>query len=127
MTPDAVIGTKLIHLQGRCAFLRRYQGKRRGARRLLGGRGAPKLAVERAFQEAIEACLDLGRRVLIAVGVPLPDTNREVFLLLARQGLVPEDRVERWADMAGFCNVLVHACQLPPAQAGGLSSRIAGR
>ena len=37
-----------------------------------------------------------------------PRTNRELFLLLARGGVLPEDLAERLGAMAGFRNVLVH-------------------
>ena len=37
-----------------------------------------------------------------------PYTNRGVFIALVQHGLVPPERLEHWADMAGFRNVLVH-------------------
>lgn len=54
------------------------------------------------------SCLDMGRHLFAHAGDALPDTNRGVFLALAQQGIVPAERVEHWADMAGFRNVLVH-------------------
>lgn len=48
------------------------------------------------------------RHLLADAGAALPDTNRGVFLALAQQRIVPPERVEHWADMAGFRNILVH-------------------
>jgi len=102
---DEAITGKLQHLQQRCVFLRGWQGV--GPERFRVDEML-HLSVERALQEAIEACLDIGRRLLVRAGRPVPDTNREVFSALSTLGVVPEERVGRWADMAGFRNVLVH-------------------
>lgn len=69
---------------------------------------ALQLAIEHALQEAIAACLALGRHALADLGAALPDANRGVCSALAQQGGVPRERVEQWADLAGFRNVLVH-------------------
>lgn len=102
---DRVIQGKLLHIQQRLELLRRFKDMpwdRFAADEVV------QLATERALQEVIEACLDIGRRLLLGAGHPVPDTNRNVFLALARLGLLPLARVEAWADMAGFRNVLVH-------------------
>ena len=105
MSADEVILGKLHHLRESCTFLREVQptplARFREDRML-------RLAVERALQEAIEACLDIARRVLLMSGQPLPDTNRELFSALAGLGILRGEGVQRFAEMAGFRNVLVH-------------------
>lgn len=105
MTREDVVLRKLGHLQRSCEYLRGVQGVSKV--RFMKDRTV-QLAVERAFQEAVEACLDIGRMLLADAAVGLPDTNRGVFVALGQHGLVPEERVEHWADMAGVRNVLVH-------------------
>jgi uncharacterized protein YutE (UPF0331/DUF86 family) len=105
MTRADVLTRKVRYLQENCAYLRGVRAIAKA--RFLEDRTL-QLAVERALQEAIEACLDIGRLLLLDVGAPLPDTNRGVFLALAQHTLVPGEGIERWADMAGFRNILVH-------------------
>ena len=102
---EPVIRGKLLHIQQRLALLRRFADWPWEKFRM---DETVQLATERALQEVIEACLDIGRRLLIGAGEPVPDTNRKVFLALARLGLVPAERIEAWVDMAGFRNILVH-------------------
>lgn len=64
--------------------------------------------VERNLEVAIQACIDLGLHVLADFPAPLPETNREVFRRLAKEGIVDDDLSERLERMAGFRNVLAH-------------------
>lgn len=64
--------------------------------------------VERNFELAIQACLDLGLHVLADSAAPLPSTNREVFRRLESEGAIAADLAERLGDMAGFRNLLAH-------------------
>ncbi len=65
-------------------------------------------ALERNFQVAIEAALDIGEMIIAEEGLPRPEEYRGVFLELGRAGILPRDFAERIAPMAGFRNVLVH-------------------
>lgn len=105
MSRSEALLRKVRHLANRCAYLRKMQTVSRT--RFMKNQTL-QLAIERALQEAIEACLDIGRMMLSDVRVGLPDTNRGVFLALVQHGLAASDRVEAWVDMAGFRNVLVH-------------------
>lgn len=64
--------------------------------------------VEREFQTAIEACLDIGRMVLEARGRPGPETNAAVFRMLGDADVLTDDIAARMAQAAGFRNVLTH-------------------
>lgn len=65
--------------------------------------------VERNLEVAIQCCIDLGNHVLASISEKTPRTYREIFVLLAQHGVIPEGLAESLANMAGFRNVLVHA------------------
>ena len=65
-------------------------------------------AVERSLHVAIEACLDIGRRVISQERLPYPADNREVFTVLVVAGIVPRDLLADLHAMAGFRHLLVH-------------------
>lgn len=64
--------------------------------------------VEHTLQLAIQAALDAASHVVSDGRLGEPRTNRELFVLLARAGILPEDLATRLTSMAGFRNVLVH-------------------
>lgn len=64
--------------------------------------------VEREFQTAIEACIDIGQMILKDETGNVPETNAEVFGTLGELGLIGENVAERMAQAAGFRNVLTH-------------------
>lgn len=64
--------------------------------------------VERNFELAIQACVDLGLHLLADEPSAPPETNREVFRELRRLDVLDADLSERLEEMAGFRNVLAH-------------------
>lgn len=64
--------------------------------------------VEREFETAIEACIDIGELLLRADGIEVPETNAEVFRRLGERDRLDEDTAHRMATAAGFRNVLSH-------------------
>ena len=64
--------------------------------------------VEHTLQIAIQAALDAASHVVSDKRLGEPRTNRELFELLERAGMVGVDLAARLRDMAGFRNVLVH-------------------
>jgi len=64
--------------------------------------------VEHTLQIGIQAALDAASHVVSDARLGEPQTNRELFELLARGGRIDADLAERLGDMAGFRNVLVH-------------------
>lgn len=64
--------------------------------------------VERNFELAIQACVDLGLHLLADEPTPPPDANRAVFDALLREDLIEEELAGRLERMAGFRNVLAH-------------------
>ena len=67
--------------------------------------------VEHTLQLAIQAALDVGSHVVSDDRLGEPDTNRDVFRLLGKAGVVPVDLAGRLEQMAGFRNVVVHLYQ----------------
>jgi uncharacterized protein YutE (UPF0331/DUF86 family) len=67
-----------------------------------------KRAVERSLHVAIEACLDVGRRVIALEGFRFPDDNKDVFRILASEKVIPAELMESMLKMAGFRNIIVH-------------------
>jgi len=65
-------------------------------------------AVERNFQLAIESAIDIGEMIISREGFERPEIYRSVFLILGRNGIIPEDFAKEFAQAAGFRNVLVH-------------------
>ena len=63
---------------------------------------------ERTLQMAIEACLDIGNQIIAAKGLREPSSNREVFLILIENGLLPPEKSADFQKMAQFHNLLVH-------------------
>ena len=65
-------------------------------------------ALERNFQIAIEAALDIGEMIIAEEGLPRPEEYRGVFLELGRASILSREFAEKIAPMAGFGNILVH-------------------
>lgn len=64
--------------------------------------------VEREFETAIEACIDIGELLLRGAGADVPETNAGVFRELGRRDVIDRDLADRMATAAGFRNVLSH-------------------
>lgn len=65
-------------------------------------------AVERSFQLAIQACIDVANHVLAADFEDRPDSYYDLIRLLGQVGVLPADFAAGFADVAGFRNILVH-------------------
>jgi uncharacterized protein YutE (UPF0331/DUF86 family) len=64
-------------------------------------------AVERTLQVSAEACLDIGRQIISEEGFRFPADNKEVFQVLAEEGIVSQDLLSALLDMARFRNLIV--------------------
>lgn len=64
--------------------------------------------VEHTLQIAIQAALDVASHIVSDERLGEPRTNRELFGLLERPGILSRDLVEILEEAAGFRNVLVH-------------------
>jgi uncharacterized protein YutE (UPF0331/DUF86 family) len=64
--------------------------------------------VERAFQTAIEACLDIAELLLKELDEDIPPTNAEKFARLDERGVLSPETTTQMQAAAGFRNVLAH-------------------
>jgi uncharacterized protein YutE (UPF0331/DUF86 family) len=60
------------------------------------------------LQLALQATLDIASHIVSARRLGEPSSNRELFLLLGRDGWVTPDQVPTLQAMAGLRNILVH-------------------
>ena len=65
-------------------------------------------AVERNFQLSIESAIDIGEIIISREGFERPEMYRSVFLILGKNGIIPTNFAEEFAQAAGFRNILVH-------------------
>jgi len=65
-------------------------------------------AVERTLHTAIEVCLDIGHHIIAREGFRSPEDNKDVFVVLGEEGVIPHELISRLADIARFRNLLVH-------------------
>lgn len=65
-------------------------------------------ATERLLPTAIEACLDIGKRIIAQERFRFPQDNQDVFSILGEEGIIPQTLCARLQDMARFRNLLVH-------------------
>lgn len=63
---------------------------------------------ERNLEVAARCAIDIGQHILASLGAASPDSYRQVFLLLAQEGVVPPELAQRLAAMARFRNILAH-------------------
>lgn len=64
--------------------------------------------VEREFQTAIEACIDIAGLLLRAMEETMPETYAQRFSLLEDHDVLSSETSERMRKAAGFRNILVH-------------------
>ena len=67
-----------------------------------------QLATEHALQLAIQHLLDISSHILAARGVRELTDYRDILLKMGKEGILPNDFVEKISGMAGFRNLLVH-------------------
>jgi uncharacterized protein YutE (UPF0331/DUF86 family) len=64
--------------------------------------------VERAFQNAIQACIDIGARMIAKFAFRKPDSYHEIFDILFEKNIISADVRDRMHELVGFRNALVH-------------------
>lgn len=64
--------------------------------------------VERRFEKAIQASLDVAAHVVSADGYREPQNYGDLFAILAEEDVLRRDTAEDMIEMAGFRNVLAH-------------------
>lgn len=65
-------------------------------------------AVERTLHLAVEACLDIGQHIIADQGMRTPHDNRDIFVVLAEEGILTAEQLPALEQMARFRNLIVH-------------------
>ncbi len=67
-----------------------------------------KRFVERMLQIVIEAMIDIGHHIISDEGFREPQSYRDVFVVLVENGIIPEQDLQKYENIASFRNILVH-------------------
>ena len=67
-----------------------------------------KRFVERVLQILIETMIDLGQHIIADKGFREPNTYRDVFKILCKNNVLPQEKLPTYEKIAAFRNVLVH-------------------
>jgi uncharacterized protein YutE (UPF0331/DUF86 family) len=106
VTDPALLAKKLAFIETCVADLRRLARPEELERDLKEQR-----FVEHTLQLAIQAALDAASHIVSDERLGEPRTNRDLFTLLGRSGVLPSTLVETLEEMAGFRNVVVQGYQ----------------
>jgi uncharacterized protein YutE (UPF0331/DUF86 family) len=106
VTDSDLIAKKLAFIETCVADLRRLAHPEELERDLKEER-----FVEDTLQLGIQAALDAASHIVSDERLGEPRTNRELFTLLGRSGILSLPLVETLEEMAGFRNVVVHGYQ----------------
>jgi uncharacterized protein YutE (UPF0331/DUF86 family) len=64
--------------------------------------------VERALQVSVQICLDISAHLIAESGWRQPEDNKDIFVVLAEEEIIPRDLLPALMQMAGFRNLIVH-------------------
>ncbi|MCK4347480.1 MAG: DUF86 domain-containing protein [Thermoplasmatales archaeon] len=64
--------------------------------------------VERYIHFAIQTVFDIANHIISYQGWEEPETYREIFTILASNGVFPDEKLSDYQNMASFRNILVH-------------------
>ncbi|MEW6069327.1 MAG: DUF86 domain-containing protein [Candidatus Thermoplasmatota archaeon] len=64
--------------------------------------------VERAFHQAIQACIDIGARIIAQKNFRAARDYHDIFIILSEQKVIPMRFCDKMKEMVGFRNALVH-------------------
>lgn len=107
MDADDVVLERLKLLRNEVDYLGVEKEALRSFREYAGNTRLRK-AVERSLHVAVEACLDIGRRLIALEGFRYPENNQDIFRVLAEEGVVSADLLPTLQEMARFRNLIVH-------------------
>lgn len=64
--------------------------------------------VERNLQLAIQVCIDVTNYIIARKKLTFPIEQENIFLLMGREGIIPQKLAARIKGMVNFRNILVH-------------------
>lgn len=64
--------------------------------------------IEHTLQIAVEACIDIGHHIIAAKHFEVPKERRDIFTIMVREGILPEQLLPTLYKMVGYRNLVVH-------------------
>ncbi len=64
--------------------------------------------IERTLHMAIECCLDIGSHIISSEKLREPESNKDIFNVLAENNYIPRNSLAKLGKMAQFRNLIVH-------------------
>lgn len=105
MVDRDALSSRLGALAGYLAELR---GFRTVSKESFVREGALHHLAERYLHLATECSIDIAHHLISDLELPMPQTYKEAFEILAAEGLITEDLAARLKGWVGFRNILVH-------------------
>ncbi|WP_347491406.1 DUF86 domain-containing protein [Desulfoscipio sp. XC116] len=65
--------------------------------------------IERTLHLSIECCLDISSHIISSERLREPESNKDIFLVLAENGYIPGKELAQLSKMAQFRNLIVHS------------------
>lgn len=65
-------------------------------------------AVKYLMQTAVEACANIAEHIIFGLHIGHPETNKELFPILSKEGIIDEDLADKLSRAVGLRNILVH-------------------
>jgi uncharacterized protein YutE (UPF0331/DUF86 family) len=63
---------------------------------------------ERNFQVAMQTCIDIANYIIAGQNLLVPDEQENIFVVLGKNGVLPEELIKKIKGMVSFRNILVH-------------------
>lgn len=101
----ATISPKLERLERYVGYLKGYQ---KHSAEDLRKDHTLRGAVLHYLQLSIECCMDIGEMLISGLGLRKPEDGREVFDILAENGVLQREFASRFSPAAGLRNIIVH-------------------
>lgn len=107
MSPDEknALTTRLDRLKREIYFLKKHQPQTVD---VLIEDEVMLRSIERSLEVALEAVLDIGRLMISLKGLEKPETNSEIFDVLAKAAIIPEEFAQKIRGIGNLRNILVH-------------------
>ncbi len=89
-------------------YLKELRGFREVPKERFVREGALHHLAERYLHLATECAIDIAHHLISDLALPIPQTYKQSFDTLAKEGLLSGDLAERLKGWVGFRNILVH-------------------
>lgn len=64
--------------------------------------------IERTLHKAVEACLDIGKHMIVGLGLRTPEDYKDIMVIMTEAGILPKEKLNQFKKMAQFRSVIVH-------------------